>query len=436
MGINESHKQKKFFYGWVIVAVCLLVQAIPFGVGSNLPPTFINYVVKAEGFSFASFSLMFTIGTIISAVCSPFIGKLFTKVNVKVLYIIASILVGVGFMAFSFAGNHLIAYYILAGIVQIGVATMSSIGVPTLINAWFKVNKGTAMGIAFAGGGLGNIFLQMIAGRWLADPTIGYKGAYIRFGAIALVISLIFSIFFVRMPKSKEELEANIPKKKKGDENIAHHISWGYTISEVTKMPQFWMIGISFIFVGFYVAGVALQFIAYLQNLEEAGILLIPSARIASLFGLFSIFGTILGCMLFDKFGLSKSYSFSGILVVIACLCLIFLKDINFLAYIFPICFGISMFSYIMGPSYMTGALFGDREYSTILGIIQIFFALGFAIGSPIFGMIIDNFGWTVGWTSTIIYAIIAYIGLVISCSMILKINKENNVTETKRISE
>ena len=436
MSTNEDNKQKKFFYGWVIVAVCLLVQAIPFGVGSNLPPTFINYVVKAEGFSYASFSLMFTIGTIISAVCSPFIGKLFTKVNVKVLYIIASILVGVGFMAFSFAGNHLIAYYILAGIVQIGVATMSSIGVPTLINAWFKVNKGTAMGIAFAGGGLGNIFLQMIAGRWLADPTIGYKGAYIRFGAIALVISLIFSIFFVRMPKSKEELEANIPKKKKGDENIAHHISWGYTISEVTKMPQFWMIGISFIFVGFYVAGVALQFIAYLQNLEEAGILLIPSARIASLFGLFSIFGTILGGMLFDKFGLSKSYSFSGILVVIACLCLIFLKDINFLAYIFPICFGISMFSYIMGPSYMTGALFGDREYSTILGIIQIFFALGFAIGSPIFGMIIDNFGWTVGWTSTIIYAIIAYIGLVISCSMILKINKENNVTETKRISE
>ena len=41
------------------------------------------------------------------------------------------------------------------------------------------------------------------------------------------------------MPKSKEELEANIPKKKKGDENATHHISWGYTVSEATKMPQF-----------------------------------------------------------------------------------------------------------------------------------------------------------------------------------------------------
>lgn len=413
MSTNEDNKQKKFFYGWVIVAVCLLVQAIPFGVGSNLPPTFINYVVKAEGFSFASFSLMFTIGTIISAVCSPFIGKLFTKVNVKVLYIIASILVGVGFMAFAFAGNHLIAYYILAGIVQVGVATMSSIGVPTLINAWFKVNKGTAMGIAFSGGGLGNIFLQMIAGKWLSDPAIGYKGAYIRFGAIALVISLILSIFFVRMPKSKEELEANIPIIQ----------NCGILVASETVYPQLiWC--------------VALQFIAYLQSIEEAGILLIPSARIASMFGLFSIFGSILGGMLFDKLGLAKSYSFAGILVVIACLCLIFIPNMNFLGYVFPICFGISLFAYIMGPSYMTGVLFGDREYSAILGIIQIFFALGFAIGSPIFGATIDNFGWTVGWITTIIYTIIAYIGLVLSCSMILKINKENNVIETKRISE
>src|SRR5699024_12100507 len=83
----------------------------------------------------------------------------------------------------------------------------------------------------------------------------------------ALVVSLILSIFFVRMPKSKEELESNIPRKKKSNEDSTHHVSWGYTISEVTKIPQFWMIGISFIFVGFYVAGIALQFIAYLQNL-------------------------------------------------------------------------------------------------------------------------------------------------------------------------
>lgn len=436
MSTPDNSKQNKFFYGWVIVIACLLIQAIPFGVAANLPPTFTNYVVNAEGFSYASFTLIFTIGTFVSAIASPFIGKLFSKINAKLLFIIGSILVGGGFMAYSIAGNRLFAYYIIAAIVQLGNAIVAAIGVPTLINAWFKVNKGIALGIAFSGGGLGNIFLQILAGKWLTDPAIGYKGAYLRFGLIALVGSLLISIFLIRMPKSEAELAANVPKKKlKGQEDVSHHVSWGYTIAEITKMPQFWLIAISFIFVGFYVSGFALQFIAYFQSLENSGILLISSATLASMFGFFSIFGNLFGGVLFDKLGLSKSFGLSGILVVISGLCLLFIGEINALGYLFTLLFGVSMFSYVMGPSYMTSSLFGDREYGAILGLIQLFFALGFAIGSPIFGVTLDKFGWNIAWISATIYAVIAYVGLLVACASILKINKENNVHETKRIS-
>ncbi len=436
MSTPDNNKQNKFFYGWVIVISCLLIQAIAFGVASNLPPTFTNYVVNGEGFSYTSFTLIFTIGTFVSAIASPFIGKLFSKINAKILFIIGSILVGVGFMLYSFAGNRLFAYYAIAAIVQIGNAIVSAIGIPTLINAWFRVNKGTALGIAFCGGGIGNIFLQTLAGKWLTDPTIGYKGAYLRFGLIALVSSLLISIFFIRMPKSEAELAANVPKKKlKGQEDVSHHVRWGYTIAETTKMPQFWLIAAAFIFIGFYVSGFALQFIAYFQSLEQAGILLISSARLASMFGLFSIFGNLFGGFLFDKLGLSKSFALSGILVVISGLCLLFIGDINALGYLFTVTFGISMFSYVMGPSYMTSSLFGDKDYGAILGFIQLFFAIGFAIGTPIFSIILDKTGWTAAWISSIIFAIIAYSGLLVASSSILKINKENNVHETKRMS-
>lgn len=435
MSTSDNNKQNTFFYGWIIVIACLLIQAIPFGVASNLPPTFTNYVVNAEGFSYASFTLIFTIGTFVSAIASPFIGKLFTKINTKILFIIGSILVGAGFMAYSYAGNKLYAYYVIAAIVQLGNAIISAIGVPTLINAWFKVNKGIALGIAFSGGGIGNIFLQILAGKWLSDPNIGYKGAYLRFGMIALIASLLISILFIRMPKSDDELAANVPRKLKGQQDVAHHVSWGYKIGEVTKMPQFWLISVSFIFIGFYVSGFALQFIAYFQTLEASGILLISSATLASLFGFFSIFGNLFGGVLFDKLGLSKSFGLSGLLVVISGLCLLFIGRINALGYLFTFLFGVSMFSYVMGPSYMTSSLFGDREYGAILGLIQLFFALGFAIGTPIFGLTLDKFGWNVAWISSIVYAIIAYGGLLIACASILKINKENNVIETKRIS-
>ncbi len=436
MSIPKNNKQSKFFYGWVIVIACLLVQAIPFGVAANLPPTFTNYVVNGEGFSYASFTLIFTIGTFVSAICSPFIGKLYTKVNAKLLYIIGSILVGGGFMLYSIAGDKLFAYYIIAVIVQVGNAIVSAIGVPTLINAWFKVNKGKALGIAFCGGGIGNIFLQILAGKWLTNPNIGYKGAYLRFGLIALVGSLLISIFLIRMPRSQDELAANTPKKKlEGQEDVAHHVSWGYTMGETTKMPQFWLIAASFIFVGFYVSGFALQFIAYFQSLESSGILLISSATLASMFGLFSIFGNLFGGILFDKLGLTKSFALAGILVIVAGLCLLFVGDINVLGYVFTFAFGVSMFSYVMGPSYMTSSLFGDRDYGSILGFIQLFFALGFAIGTPIFSIILDKAGWSTAWISSIIFAIVAYLGLLTASLSILKINKQNNVYETKRIS-
>ena len=73
----------------------------------------------------------------------------------------------------------------------------------------------------------------------------------------------------------------------------------------------------------------------------------------------------------------------------------------------------------------MTSSLFGDRDYGAILGIIQLFFAVGFAIGTPIFSIILEKTGWTYAWISSIVFAIIAYGGLLISTSAIIKHNKE-----------
>lgn len=436
---NSAKATKKtFFYGWVIVVACMLIQAVPYSIAANIQPAFTNYVVQGEGFSFTAFSLIFTIGTVVSAVCSPFIGKLYSspKANVKLLYILGALLLGIGFMGFSLAGSNIYAYYALSVLVQIGCAIISAIGVPTLINGWFKDNKGIAMGLAFSGGGLGNMLLQILAGKWLSNPAISYKGAYLRFGILAMAVALPVAIFLVRMPKSQAELDANVAQKNKGlkkDKKPSNN--WGYTFAEVTKIKAFWIFAGSFLFVGLYVGGMALQFIPYLQGLEASGDFTMPAATVASLFGFCSIFGNLSGGVLFDKLGVVKSLILAAILVIACGLCLIFIPQVNALAFIFSICLGISMFSYVIGPSYMTGALFGNKEFGTILGIVQIFFAAGFGSGSTLFGLIVDKAGFTTGWISTIIYAVIAYAGLLYSTSSIIKMNKESNIEEAKKIA-
>ena len=431
----ENAKSKStFFYGWLIVVGCMLIQAVPYSLAANIQPAFTNYVTSGEGFTYTQFSLIFTIGTIVSAICSPFIGKLYShpKANIKLLYVLGVVLVGGAFSAMSLAGGNIFAYYALSILVQIGSAIISAIGVPTLINSWFVENKGIAMGLAFSGGGLGNMVLQQFAGKWLSNPAIGYKGAYLRFGLLAIIVALPIALFIMRLPKSKAELELNKPKKAKNKSN--ENSNWGYTFAEVSKIKYFWIFAISFVFVGLYVGGMALQFIPYLQTLEQKEIFTLGSALVASLFGLISVFGNLCGGVLFDKLGITKSLVLAGLLVITGGLSLIFVGQINMLGFIFAICLGISMYSYIIGPSYMTGALFGNKEFGTILGIVQIFFATGFGAGSTLFGVIVDKSGFTAGWISTIVYAVIAYSGLLYSTTSIIKMNKEQNVFETKKI--
>ena len=122
-------------------------------------------------------------------------------------------------------------------------------------------------------------------------------------------------------------------------------------------------------------------------------------------------------------------------MVVLCGLCLVFIPGIPALGYLFAILLGTTIFAYIIGPSYLTGALFGDREFGTILGIVQVFFAIGYALGTVLFGLSVDTFGYLTSWIITTGYVVIAYACLLIASVGILKHNKEQNVTETKKIA-
>lgn len=182
MNTLNQNKSKKFATGWLIVVACMLIQAIPFGVASNIQPQFVSYVVEEKGFTLAGFSLIFTLGTIVSAVASPFIGMMFNKISAKTMYLLGAILSGGGFLAFSMC-QELWQFYIVAGIVQVGTSIISSIGIPLLINSWFDdTTKGKALGLAFAGSGLGNIFLQQMTAYSLVN--FGSSKSYLMFGAL------------------------------------------------------------------------------------------------------------------------------------------------------------------------------------------------------------------------------------------------------------
>ena len=422
--MTKSIDKKRFSTAWIVVVACMLIQAIPFGVASNIQPQFVSYVVAEKGFTLAGFSLIFTLGTVASAIASPIVGALFNKVNTKVMYILGAILSGGGFLAFSMC-NQLWQFYVVAAIVQIGTAVISSIGVPLLINRWFdEETKGKAMGIAFAGSGLGNIFLQQLVASSLA--TNGASKSYMIFGVLSLIVGIPVSLFFLRMPKNDSEVVRG--KKQAGKQVEASNNNSGFTFKEASKLKYFWLFGFGLFFLGMYVSALAVQYPAYLST--DGGFTPAMVGTVGSIFAFFCLFGNLFGGIIFDKLGSTKGLVVAFILAAVACLCLLFAKEVAFLAFIFAALKGLSVFAYMIGPSMLTGSFFGQKDFGAILGVVQIFFAVGFAAGSSVFAVLVDKFGYTPAWWAVFAFIVICYGSLIVTSIGMEKLKKQKSANE------
>ena len=288
MNNSITGKNKKIATGWLIVIACMLVQAIPNGIVMNTQSLYMYPVMQAKGFTLSQFSLIFTIGTIVPAIIGPFIGGIYRKVNTKILYLIGGVLLSCGFMTFSIA-EKLWQFYAIAGVVQVGASIVSGIGVPILLNSWFdKTSKGKAMGIAYAGGSIGNIFLQQLVVGTISSR--GYAHSYFVFGLVALAAIIPIALFMIRMPKNESEIVRGKVQEK---EEKTTSVDISYTLKEAQKNKYFWIMGIGLFFVGIYVSAYSIQYAAYFQGELK----LSPStiATTGSLFALASLFGNLVG---------------------------------------------------------------------------------------------------------------------------------------------
>lgn len=419
--MQKNHKR------YFIVIVCMLIQAIPFCISQNIQPLFIPYVINAFNFSLASFSLIFTFGAIAAAICSPFLGKLYGKVNLKILFLTGIILSSLGFMGFGFSST-LIFFYILSAISQIGTIMYSGLGIPYLINNWYPGDgRGGALGIAFAGGAIGNVFLQQITSILLA--RVGESTTYIIFGVISLIVGVPLALFFIKLPTPEDLLNEEKPSNdKKHFKRSVHHILYEGLGAKVTrKDPYFWSFCIGYAIIAIAISALSTQYATYFNGYLGMNATLVGS--IGSVFAFFCLIGNVSGGILFDRLGTFLTMLLSAVFEVIAIVALLLCPNTHYFAFLFSVAYGLSVYSYMSAPAYMATDIFGKRDSSEILGTITLLFALGFAFGSSIFGLISDQFGFTIGWICMLVCILVGYTLLLFSIKKVKAERPKNSTT-------
>ena len=394
---NKIDNKKKYF----IVFICMFLQAVPYSIAQNIQPLFVPYVIKQFGFSLAGFSLIFTCGAIASAIFSPVLGNVFEKVNIKLLFLVGATLSAVGFMGFGFSHN-LAQFYALAAMQKVGCLLFSGIGVPYLINSWFpKEGRGKALGIAFSGGSIGNVFLQQITSQMLASRGVTYS--YIFFGVLALVCSLPIVMIFVRLPKVGE---VEVVEENEAEEVQTSGFD-GLGAKATKQNKYFWLFSIGYAIIAVSISALSTQYATYFTG--ELGLSATLVGTLGSVFAAFCLIGNVSGGALFDKIGTLKTMTISMLLQGVAIVALIFCAKVPALAFLFSIAYGLNVYSYMSAPAFMATDVFGKKESSKIFGTISLLFALGYAFGSTLVGMIVDKVGFGAAWIVMLGCVVVGY---------------------------
>lgn len=394
---NKIDNKKKYF----IVFICMFLQTVPYSIAQNIQPLFVPYVIKQFGFSLAGFSLIFTCGAIASAIFSPVLGNVFEKVNIKLLFLVGATLSAVGFMGFGFSHN-LAQFYVLAAMQKVGCLLFSGIGVPYLINSWFpKEGRGKALGIVFSGGSIGNVFLQQITSQMLASRGVTYS--YIFFGVLALVCSLPVVMIFVRLPKAGE---VEVVEENEAEEVQTSGFD-GLGAKATKQNKYFWLFSIGYAIIAVSISALSTQYATYFTG--ELGLSATLVGTLGSVFAAFCLIGNVSGGALFDKIGTLKTMTISMLLQGVAIVALIFCAKVPALAFLFSIAYGLNVYSYMSAPAFMATDVFGKKESSKIFGTISLLFALGYAFGSTLVGMIVDKVGFGAAWIVMLGCVVVGY---------------------------
>lgn len=374
-------KERKFFYGWVIIGGCLLLSAAS-GISTSVLSTFIRPVSEALGVSRSVFSMTSTVINITIMCTMPFVAQIFTRVPFKPTVILACCVASAALFGYSFA-RSIGAFYLLSVVCGLSNCFMNAVPIVILISNWFFDKRGVATSISFAGMGISSMLLSPVA-AYVIDQY-SYHAAYRLLGITFFLLSVPYMLFLVRVKPEDMGLKALGAEKLTQQ---AEDIVKGFTYGETLRQPGFWMLATGIFLISLTAFGVQQHCISYWVDL---GYTSISAANWFSLMMAVGIAGKIATGSLYDHTSIRKA---TGLLCIMAAASYLLFNysQVQMLLLLGAVLFGLSAGVQTIPPTYVTNRLFGDRDYSKNYGLITTIYFFGMAVGIQFSAFCFDYF--------------------------------------------
>jgi MFS family permease len=224
------------FYGWVVVGGAFLVLFMAYGVQYSFG-VFFSALLEEFRWSRASLSGAFSVYAFAYGAFALVAGRLTDRWGPRAVIAAGGLFLGAGLVGMS-RTSALWHPYVFYGIVA--ALGMSTAYVPcnATVARWFTRRRGLAVGIATAGGSLGTFAFPPVA--HLLVSRIGWRWAYVAFGACILVALNLIALVMRRDPESVGLRPDGDPAPPARESAEGRPVPW--TMGRALRTRAFWML--------------------------------------------------------------------------------------------------------------------------------------------------------------------------------------------------
>jgi MFS family permease len=235
-----------FFYGWIIVVVTFVTMAI--GVNARTAfSLFFPPIIDEFGWERGITAGAFSFGFLVSGAVSPLIGRLMDRSGPRAVMELGVVLMAGGLLLAPLTSQPWHLYLTIGVMVGAGSVCLGYSGQSLFLPNWFNRRRGLAMGLAFAGVGIGSVTLL----PWvqLMIEQTGWRTACTAMGILILVVLAPVNLLLRKRPEDIGLLPDGDAEPSPSAKPISNIVDpdWAgidWTLKRALRTARFWWISL------------------------------------------------------------------------------------------------------------------------------------------------------------------------------------------------
>ena len=378
-----------------IVIVCAISLFIIFGIRLSFSVFFAEFVTS-EGWSSQAAASIFSLNMLAFAITAPLAGLALDRYGPRPVFGVGVLLMAAGLGMSSRAnslGDLLLSYGLIEGC-GLGITGLGPVA--SVVAGWTTpAQRGRAIGIAFAGTGLGSLVFVPLANALIAQ--VGWRGAYLTLSLVCLVALLPLMVIGLKRPPSAISQRAQAMSVK---------APWG----RLLRQGRFWalmLVGLTAL------APVRSLTVHQIALMESAGVARATAASVVGMGGLLTSLSFLALGWVSDHYGRATSFSLgaAGLLGAAIALALLPLSGSRALLPLYALCFALGEGTRSSQSTALASDVFHGQGLGFINGLMGGMFGIGAALGPWLVGRIRDESGSYAG--GLLLVALLVMVSLV-----------------------